>query len=397
MGRVAEAVAAIARASTPTEEIVAGIWAAELRLPHIGLDEDFIDLGSHSLQGVAVVARLEDRFGVSIPVRVLFEEPTVADLAAWIDRQAGETHGAEVEMIRLQEGVDLRPIFAVPGGRAVSRTLYALAKLARETDPSRPVYAFPGDPPVPANTPKELWVQVAAGSLNAAILEQQRQGPYLLLGSCVGGIIAWEMARQLEMSGEIVHLFLVDTKHPRLRTEVEPSSRSRERTRRQSRKGINRRVFRRIVREASTTRDVMESPSLVHNRLRRSANTGIDRRILKETLVPGDLEETADEMPADGNLRLEMTSVYSPEALRGRVRLITNDNWRQSHPTLGWGEFVGDSRDVAVMGKEHGLLRNVGEAAAWLCAQLDEVDTRLQTSTLAERQPLPATTAGEFH
>jgi len=156
MGRVAEAVAAIARASTPTEEIVAGIWAAELRLPHIGLDEDFIDLGSHSLQGVAVVARLEDRFGVSIPVRVLFEEPTVADLAAWIDRQAGETHGAEVEMIRLQEGVDLRPIFAVPGGRAVSRTLYALAKLARETDPSRPVYAFPGDPPGPANTPKEL-------------------------------------------------------------------------------------------------------------------------------------------------------------------------------------------------------------------------------------------------
>ena len=102
MGTVSGGLVTDERTRTSTEEIVARIWAAELRLPHVGLDEDFIDLGSHSLQSVAVVARLEERFGVSIPVRVLFEEPTVADLAAWIDHRGGETHGAEIEFILVQ-------------------------------------------------------------------------------------------------------------------------------------------------------------------------------------------------------------------------------------------------------------------------------------------------------
>ena len=251
MGGVSGGLVAAERTRTPTEEIVAGIWAAELRLPSIGLDEDFIDLGSHSLQGVAIVARLEERFGVSVPVRVLFEEPTVADLAAWLDRRRGETSGAEVEIIRLQQGSGLRPIFAVPGGRAVSRTLYALAKLARETDPRRPVFAFPGDPPVPAHTPKDSWVQAVAGSLTAAVRTRQQHGPYLLPGSCVGGIIAWEMARQLEARGDIVHLFLVDTKHPRLRNDAESGSLPEKRMRRPARKGMNRRVLRRILKGKS--------------------------------------------------------------------------------------------------------------------------------------------------
>src|SRR5215216_7056687 len=119
-GSVSRGMANEERTRTPTEEIVARIWAKELRLPHIGLDEDFIDLGSHSLQGVAVVARLEERFGVSIPVRVLFEEPTVADLATWIDRHRGDSDGPQAEMIRLQEGRGLLPIFAVPGGKGGS-------------------------------------------------------------------------------------------------------------------------------------------------------------------------------------------------------------------------------------------------------------------------------------
>src|SRR5687767_5306836 len=75
MGSVTGRLSPEKRTRTPTEEIVARIWAEELRLPYIGLDDDFIDLGSHSLQGVAIAARLEERFGVLIPVRILFEEP----------------------------------------------------------------------------------------------------------------------------------------------------------------------------------------------------------------------------------------------------------------------------------------------------------------------------------
>jgi thioesterase domain-containing protein/acyl carrier protein len=387
------------RARTPTEEIVARIWAEELRLPYIGLDDDFIDLGSHSLQGVAIAARLEERFGVSIPVRILFEEPTVADLAAWIDRHRSDTDSPRAEIIRLQQGSGLRPIFAVPGRRGGIRPLYALAKLARETDPRRPVFAFHGDPPVPANTPKDLWVQAVAGSLTAAVRTRQPYGPYLLLGSCVGGIIAWEMAHQLEARGETVHLFLVDTKHPRLRTDTEPRSDSVKRMPRPARKGMNRRVLWRLLQESHAYGDDLEvedevlvntkhplprasseSPSRTKKRTRRPADEGLDRRRLREISTPGSATKTASELPEDGKPRLEMTRLYRPEPLEGRVRLITTADWWQSHPTLGWDSLVGDHQNVAVMGKEHGLIRNVHEATAWLRTQLDEVDPPSQRS-----------------
>jgi oxalate---CoA ligase len=372
-------VAATDRPSTPTEEIVARIWAAELGLPSVGLNEDFIDLGSHSLQGVAVVARLEEHFGVSIPVRVLFEEPTVADLAAWIDRHRRDTNGPQVEIIRLQEGSGLRPIFAVPGARgANSRSLFAFAKLARATDPRRPFYAFPGDPPVPATTPDDRWVQAAAASLNAAVRRRQRHGPYLLFGSCVGGIIAWEMARQLEASGETAHLFLVDTQHPRLRSAADARSRAARWMPRWVRTVINRRILTYVGRR------------LQFELLR------VRCRLPWTSLTAEGVMEISREMPRDAKLRLEMTKTYRPEPLVGRARLLANVDWHRSHATLGWDALAGDGPDVAVMRKEHGLWANMREMAAWLRAGLDEVDPQPLSLAEGEGQPSSPDMAGQF-
>jgi thioesterase domain-containing protein/acyl carrier protein len=352
MGSVSEAEVAAERARTPTEEIVARIWATELRLPSIGLDEDFIDLGSHSLQGVAVVARLEERFGVSIPVRVLFEEPTVADLAAWIDRHRGDSDGPQAEIVRLQEGSGLRPVFAVPGFWADDLAMFALAKVARTTDSHRPVYGFPGTPPVPANTPENEWVEAAAASLNAAVRLRQRHGPYLLFGGCIGGIIAWEMARQLEASDEIAHLFLVDTQHPRLRANAE-----------------------------ARPRTVAQTQSRIEKRMQRLAKTSWEK--LPRASAPSDVEETMHRMIGNRDLRAEMTRAYRPKPLVGRVRLIANARWHCSHPTLGWDSLVGDRLDVAVMGGEsHGLLENLQEIAIWLRAGLDDVDPQPRAQEL---------------
>ena len=123
-----------------------------------------------------------------------------------------------------------------------------------------------------------------------------------------------------------------------------------------------------------------DSPSRTKKRTRRPADEGLDRRLLREISTPESAMKTASELPEDGKPRLEMTRLYRPEPLEGRVRLITTADWWQSHPTLGWDSLVGDHQNVAVMGKEHGLIRNVHEAAAWLRAQLDEVDPPSQRS-----------------
>jgi acyl carrier protein len=80
---------------TPLEKTLAGIWMSLLSLNVIGIHSNFFDLGGHSLLATQVVARIQRLLGVDLPLRRLFETPTVAELAlAIVEKQAeqvGET------------------------------------------------------------------------------------------------------------------------------------------------------------------------------------------------------------------------------------------------------------------------------------------------------------------
>jgi amino acid adenylation domain-containing protein/FkbH-like protein len=122
--------AAFVGPSTPTEAKIAAIWAEVLHVAQIGAHDDFFRLGGHSLLAAQVVSRLRQAFEVELPLRTLFEAPTVAALAERID---GAQRGLEQLLLRpVPRGVALPPSFA-------QQRLWFLDQL----DPGNALYNIP--------------------------------------------------------------------------------------------------------------------------------------------------------------------------------------------------------------------------------------------------------------
>src|SRR5262249_54745346 len=81
---------------TPIEEIVAGIWCEVLRLPAIPRNGNFFNLGGHSLLVTQVLARVRDYLKIELPVRSVFESPTLAEFSQLVRSQIN--HGRQSEL-----------------------------------------------------------------------------------------------------------------------------------------------------------------------------------------------------------------------------------------------------------------------------------------------------------
>lgn len=86
---------------TPTEECLASLWAQLLRCERVGVHDNFFELGGHSLLATRLIARVSEAFRLSLPLRTLFEAPTLASFAARLEQQrdAGE-EPEEVPLVR---------------------------------------------------------------------------------------------------------------------------------------------------------------------------------------------------------------------------------------------------------------------------------------------------------
>lgn len=79
--------------NTPVEELLTGIWMDVLRLEAIGVDDNFFDLGGHSLLATRIVSRIRRSMRVDLPLKSLFDFPTISQLAAYLENESREQQG----------------------------------------------------------------------------------------------------------------------------------------------------------------------------------------------------------------------------------------------------------------------------------------------------------------
>lgn len=185
------------------ERELAQVWEDILGVSPVSGHENFFDLGGHSLLAVRMFARLEDVFGIKLPIALLFRAPTVEQLAALITREQPD-HGPDA-LVTIQRGGAKAPLFLV---HALGGGVMGFAPLARYLGPEQPVYGLQPD----VEEPSTDIVKMAADYIDA-MRTVQPAGPYYLSGHSAGGLIAFEMAQQLRQQGEQIGLLGVFDTH----------------------------------------------------------------------------------------------------------------------------------------------------------------------------------------
>jgi amino acid adenylation domain-containing protein len=189
-------------------EIVGGV----LEVGEVGVDENFFHLGGHSLLAARLLERIEQEYGRKLTLSTLFGGPTIRQLGRALEEQEQEQERARV--LEVQRGGRRRPLFFLHGDWTGGA--FYCYELGRQLGEEQPLYVL--EPYRFAGLEELPSLQEMAAAHVEALREVQGEGPYQLGGFCNGGLVAYEMARQLREQGQEVERLLL----------ISPTSPSRE-------------------------------------------------------------------------------------------------------------------------------------------------------------------------
>ena len=341
---------------------LAAVWQGVLGRPAPGIRASFFSSGGDSLLAVRLFARIEQRLGVALPLALFAEEPTIERLAAGVREQRDAQRKAvpPVEtrhLVALETRGQRRPLICVHGAGG---NVLNLPEVARALGPERPFYGLQASG-VDGRTEPEASIEEMAKTYLSEVRGVQPHGPYLLSGYCGGGLIAYEMARQILAAGEkVAALILIDLRSP---GSERPRSRLRD-------------WWHHLVHEPVAT-----LPARLRTKLARDVGHAVQSlRIawfrLRNRPVPYELR---DLWLTESFLRKAARYEIAPYPGKLTVFRAQHDPSAPRSPDLGWGRFAaGGVAAYEVPGDHHTLTHdpNVQVLAAQLAASLRAADDR---------------------
>jgi len=199
---------------TPLQIRILEVWQRLLQRTDVGVHDDFFEVGGDSLLEIEMLAELESLTGRTISSMILLDAPTIVQLAQKLSEGNHLTQRPQT-LVRVNSSGSQAPLLYFH-----NRYEYSVVVMARLLGSDQPllVVAPPGidEEPIPRT------IEAMAADRLPLIMSTQPEGPYRLFGICVGGIVAFEVARMLIAAGKKVEMvIMLDTPTVNARRSVQ--------------------------------------------------------------------------------------------------------------------------------------------------------------------------------
>jgi thioesterase domain-containing protein/acyl carrier protein len=345
------------------------IWEQSFQRSPIGVEETFFDLGGDSLLAVEIFIQIEEEFGERMAFDSLLEAPTIRSVARLLASQAKTSP----MLVTLRANGSRPPLFCAPG---ISGSLLQLQELTECLGPDQPVYGLRPrgtDGRQPPHTTIEDWA-----AANIALMRSiQPVGPYCIAGFSLGGVVAFEMARQLEAAGQTIGLVaLIDSQLMTHHANLPLAKRLQLHAWKLWHND-----------DGGRWRYLVTRGRLLVARIRRW-----NLRRQPEDLVLGlDCPQHVRQM---ARIHFAALQEYEPGIFRGNITLFTAAiRWDQPDtptidPTLGWSQWLEGILDIHELPTTHTLILtrpHVDRLARTIETHLD----RVAATPILRRDPIP--------
>ncbi|MCH9634043.1 MAG: hypothetical protein S4CHLAM7_07810 [Chlamydiae bacterium] len=182
--------------SQSMENLLKSIWSEFLGIKSFDIHDNFFDLGGSSLLAIEIAARLSSELGLNLGMQTLLAYPTISKLILFISEQ----NASNISLLKLKSGSKGKPLVFI---HPIEGSLFCFKSLIKELELPNPFYGIQG-------TDKNISsLEDLASFYISEIQKKQPKGPYYLVGASFGGIMAYEMARQLKEKNESIALLCI--------------------------------------------------------------------------------------------------------------------------------------------------------------------------------------------